>query len=465
MDQWDVIVVGAGTAGIPTALFAADRGARVLLIDAAAEIGGTLHLSSGSVAAAGGARQAAQGIEDSPERHLADSLRINHGTGDIAKLRLWQDQAEDTLQWLIAEGLEIGDDQPQLNPAHEPYDVPRIYTPPEGGRSYLKVLGPLLDARIADHAITLSLDTRVVELLTDAQGDVTGVRAERGGDTIDFHGRKVVLACGGYVNSDAYWREFHGLPKRVYGYPHSRGDGLTAARRLGAAVAHTGHFLPTVGGTCDIDEPDRYWVHTRSSPVFRAPWEIAVNQHGRRFMAEDRKGPDRRERLLMAQPDMTFWVIYDEAIRRESPPFFLWPEEKIARAFAEHEDFQVADSLDALADRCGIDPAALRVTVDRYNSGRAVGSDEFERQYMPLPIGEAPFYAVKHYGIAVISFGGLVTDDRLVVLRDDGTPIGNLHAVGELLGAGVFGNAYLGGMMVGASLTMGRALGKDILDW
>jgi fumarate reductase flavoprotein subunit len=465
-ETWDVAIVGAGTAGLPTAIFAASRGARVILIDVADRIGGTLHLSSGSLAAAGGPRQAARGIEDSPERHLAEALRINHGTGDLAKLKLWVHEAPAVIAWLLDMGLAMGEDQPAFNPAHEPYDAPRIYTPPSGGLAYIECLKPVVERLVAEGKVELRLQTRMTELITDPAGAVTGIRAKTpDGEIHTIIAKNVVLATGGYAHSAKYWRELHGLPKKVFTYPHSQGDGLTAARALGGRIVHTQHALPTVGGTEDIDEPGKYWVHTRNSPVFRAPKEIFVNLHGRRFMPEDKKGPDRRERIVMAQPDMAFWAIYDERIRGEEPPFFLWPAEKVERAFREHEDFQRADSIEALAVACALDPKTLRATVDRYNAGQAVGSDEFERQYLPSPIDQPPFYAVKHHGIAVMTFGGLETDEHFAVLGADGSPIGNLFAVGEILGGGVLGNAYLGGMMVSSAMSFGRVLGQRLLSW
>jgi len=465
-DVWDVAIVGAGTAGLPAAIFAAARGARVLLLDASDRIGGALHLSSGSLAAAGNPQKRSLDVDDSPARHLVDALRINHGTGDLAKLKLWTDEAPATLTWLFANNLDMGGAAPEINEAHEPYDVARIYTPKRAGLAYLDVFEPLIKHWVSAGRISLGLSTRMTELLTDDTGGVVGLVARTaGGETVTIMAKTVVLTTGGYTQSGKYWQSLHGLPRKVYSYPYSNGDGLTAARRIGAQVAHTEHFLPTVGGVIDIDTPGKYWIYTRNSPVFRAPREIFVNRLGRRFMAEDKKGPDRRERILLQQPHMEFWAIYDERIRREGPPFFLWSEDKVERAFRSHEDFQRADTIEELAVGCGLDAKTLQGTIDRYNAGQAVGSDEFEREHMPFPVAIPPFYAVKHHGIAVISFGGLLTDDNFAVLDGDGTPIPNLYAAGEVLGAGVLGNAYLGGMMVSTAITFGRLLGDRILRW
>ena len=124
--KWDVIIVGAGTTGMPAALFAAQRGAKVLVVDAADAVGGALHLSSGSMSAAGSSLQKAKGIDDSSETHFNECVKINHGTSDDAKLKLWLENSAETLEWLLSLGLEYPDNQPVVAAGHEPYDIARI---------------------------------------------------------------------------------------------------------------------------------------------------------------------------------------------------------------------------------------------------------------------------------------------------------------------------------------------------
>ena len=425
-----------------------------------------MHLSSGSLSAAGARRQREKGIEDSAEAHFADSLRISHGTGDQTMIRLWQENAADTLEWLFEIGLQVPDQEPSLNAAHEFYSAPRTYTPVKGALSYLEVFTPLLEAEIARGAVTLMLDVRMTSLLRNEAGAVIGV-ATRGkeGQERKVFARSVLLTTGGYASSEALWRELHDLPKQVYAYPHALGDGLRAARAEGAKVSKGENFLPTFGALKDIDEPDKIWIGSRIMPVIRQPWEIWVDAHGRRFIAEDTISPDRRERALLRLGDMYCWQIYDARIRRDSPPLWTWPQEKVERAFASDPDYIRADSVDDLARAMGVDAKVLKATVGTYNAGQAVGSDEFARQYMPLPIGESPFYAVKMYGTSVVSWAGLVTNESLQVLDEDDRPIPNLYAAGEILGMGTFGHAFLGGSTISSSITFGRLLGDRILSW
>lgn len=98
--RYDLIVIGAGTAGIPAAIFAAARGARVLMLDAANDIGGTLHLSTGQMSAAGTKLQASLGIVDSAQAHFDDVMRISKGTADPELVRLAVDNAATSFDWL-----------------------------------------------------------------------------------------------------------------------------------------------------------------------------------------------------------------------------------------------------------------------------------------------------------------------------------------------------------------------------
>jgi fumarate reductase flavoprotein subunit len=458
-DRADVVIVGAGTAGIPAALFAAGEGRRIVLIDAAPEVGGALHLSSGTMSAAGTRLQAAKGIEDDAALHLADSVRISHGTARTDLLALWQENAADTLHWLLDLGLAFPADQPTDALGHDAYSRPRLYTPQEGGKAYLAVLKRELDATVARGEIELRLSTRMTDLILD-DGTVTGIRVEDATGIRTIEAPAVLLAAGGYGANTELWAELHDRPRRAHAYAYCRGDAFKVARAQGLAVDYWQNYIPTVGGTSDPDAPEQYWINTGLAPAVRAPWEIMVNLRGERFMAEDIESPDFRERMLQAQPAMEVWVVYDEAIRSSSPPFFrLWSQEKVDRAFATHPDYQKADTLADLAAQCGLDSDIFALTIDRYNRGRAAGSDAFLRKHMPAAIGEGPFYAVKHHATAALTYGGIKTDGALRVLDADQAPVHGLYAAGEVLGMGAFGNCHLGGVTISSSLTFGRLLG------
>jgi len=100
----DLIVVGGGNAGLPTAIFAADRGASVAIVEAAGIVGGTLHLSSGQMSAAGTRLQREHGIEDTPQSHYDDVMRISKNTANPEILRLTTNAAAPAFDWLLERG-------------------------------------------------------------------------------------------------------------------------------------------------------------------------------------------------------------------------------------------------------------------------------------------------------------------------------------------------------------------------
>lgn len=462
---YDLIVVGAGAAGLPTAIFAAERGAKILLIDASDKLGGTVPLSTGQVSAAGTSRQKEKGIPDSADNHFKDILRISHGTGRQDLIRLAVDNAKDTFEWLLTTGWTPIPEAPVIHPGHEAYNLPRTYWAQGQGKDLAAALVKQVEALAAAGKIEIKLNTRMTKLLKNGVG-VAGLEAQTKNGAETFAAKNIVLASGGYARNPELSEELHGFYVRGWANDQSLGDGHKAARAIGGTIAYADEFLPTVAGIEDIDQPGKYWVGTLTRPPYRNVWEVFVNNHGKRFMDENSPEVDLRERIVLQQPDLAFWVIYDERIRREAPPLFVWPKEKVERAFQSHPEFRKAESLSALAQLCGLNFDALDRSIRRYNAAQAAGvRDEMGRSYLPAPIAEPPFYAVKHYGISVVTFAGVKTNDKLQVLNGDGSAIPNLYAAGEMLGLGAFGNAYTGGMALMPAMTFGRLLGSRIVQW
>jgi fumarate reductase flavoprotein subunit len=479
MQIWDVIVAGAGTAGIPAAIFAARRGARVLLLEHASEVGGTLHVSGGQLSAAGNRIQADKGIEDSTQEHFDDVMRITKGTADAKMVRLAVDNAPDTLDWLLANGFEPLPDHPVIHFGHEPYSIPRTYWGMHNGLSILSVLQTQLAAELDNGGIFLRLQTELSGLQQDETGTVTGVTARnQDGTTEAFAGRNTVLTSGGYAaNKELFPIYTNGYPLFGGAYPFSQGSGVRLALGAGAELCHSDTFVPIFAGVEDIEGSGLMTIITHTTPQWREPWEIYVNRAGKRFVSEDTKSVDEREMRLIEQPDLTFWVIYDAAIAEEAPTIFGRPRHRedqtggltkaaIEKAFSGHPSFIRAESLRALAGEAGIDAAGLETTVAEYNAAVKSGSDSLGRKHMPRPISVPPFHAIKHHGMSVSGPAGLAIDEGLRVLKADGTPIPNLYAAGEILGTGLFhGKAIVGGMNATPALTFGRLLGQSILQW
>lgn len=464
---YDLIVIGAGTAGIPAAIFAARRGARVLLLESAGDIGGTLHLSTGQMSAAGTGLQARQGIRDSADQHFADVMRISRGTADRDLVRLAVDEAGATLDWLMDSGFEALPDHPVLGLGHEPYSQRRYCWGKDGGRSILAVLRAQLQPHLDAGEIELRLMTPVTALLTDAAGAVVGVRVKSADIEQRCFGTSVLLATGGYASNSAMFERLSGF--RDYAdtaYPSCMGDGIELGVSVGGFVRGRENYLSNFGSILTDDGvPGRFLARFVVIPQQRQPWEIFVNSRGERFIREDEPSFDRREHALLTQPDLRYWIVFDEAILSSAPPGVGgWSREQIREAFDLHGWFVRADDLDSLAQRAGIEPAGLRATVADYNGAIEHGSaDRLGRLHRPRRIERGPFYAIRHQGHSTTSTVGLAVDRRLRVLRAPGKPVPNLYAAGELLGAGqTQGRSFVGGMMVTPALSFGRWLGMRL---
>ncbi|MDF0543649.1 FAD-dependent oxidoreductase [Sphingobium sp. H39-3-25] len=460
---FDVIVVGAGTAGVPAAVAAAERGLRVALVEAADDIGGTLVLSGGSISGAGTPMQQAAGVEDSPDQHFADALRINHGTGDHVLLRAWIDRAAGTIDWLLAHGWTCTPFEPVFAPEHDLYTTPRTYRSTEQGFSLIAAYRHALAPLVESGAITLMLGTRVRELIVE-DGVASGVKATQGEKDIQLEGRAVILTTGGFSGSAEHWQRIHGVNPLRYHIDTVVGDGMDMASAAGGATWYEDTLLPSFGGTRNLGAPASAWMHSVINPLVRPPWEIYVNSDGDRFMPEDEGIIDARERAIMRQPGWSFWVIYDEAARRDSPPLFKWEPDQLEALFAgEDEDYVRADSIEEMAQRCGLPVERLKATVDLYNRGQAVGSDMWRRKHLPSPIAQGPFHAVRHYGFSICCYPGIRVDHDLRVVGKNGAPIEGLYAAGEAIGIGFLGHGFLSGGIVGSAVTFGLKLGREVL--
>ncbi len=470
VQPWDLIVVGAGTAGLPAAIFASRRSARVLLVDAAEDVGGTLHLANGQVSAAGTRLQRELGIDDSPDLHFDDVMRLSRNRADPSVIRLTADHAGETIDWLLDGGLVPLDGHPLTgaSPGRLSYSARRYLWGANEGRDLLAVLRRELAPELAGGRVELQLNTRVDGLLMGTDGGVAGVRTTVEGRTFSFRGRRVLLSTGGYAMNPQLFQKLVGQPAYAAGsYPHSQGDGLMLAISVGGWLR--GQDLHRAGSGSILTK-DRFGarVYARfdTVPQRRAPWEIWVNRHGRRFLREDEPDDDLRTRALVAQPELRYAIVFDRRILEQAPVGIRdWDHARLLDHFGQHPMFSVGGSLDELAERAGLDPAGLRASVDAYNRAlRDGGADPLGREHRPLPISEAPFYAITQLGSSATSSAGVVVDERLRVLRGDGAPVPNLYAAGEVLGSGAtMGDGFAPGMMLTPALTLGRLLGERLI--
>jgi fumarate reductase flavoprotein subunit len=470
MENPDIVIVGAGTAGMPCAIEAIAAGARVLVVEQANQPGGALHVSLGQLSGAGSQLQVSRGITDSPDAHLEDITRINHGTGRIDLLARTVAGQGATIDWLMQHGFDMDPACPAILHLHEAYRLPRTYWGIDGGLSVLKVIQPLFDAAMDSPLADLRYSTVVTGLEQDAAGRVTGVRLRDSiGETV-VHAGAVVLATGGYGGNPAMFaRLTGGRPLVTAAMPEATGLGIDLALQAGAALSCPDMFLPTYAAVAP--PPGKHRVMWRQMPALtpqsRQPWELHLDPSGVRFVREDDDSVDRRENALNTLPNLSFWCVFDAGIAKAAPPLLPgWSEGELATAWADHPSFVMADSLDALAQKTGMDGAQLAQSVAEYNAGIAQNTpDPMGRIHRPRTLIGPEWSAIRMHGMVLKTPSGIRVDDHLRATRADGAVVPGLYAVGECIGgATLSGKGFVSGMSVTPALTLGRWLGRSLAE-
>ena len=467
---WDVVVVGAGTAGLPTAIFAAHRGMRVLAVEKSHQVGGTLYLSGGQMSAAGTRHQQRHGVEDSPEEHFRDVMAFSEGKANQDLVRLATSNAAATIDWLDDLGFEFSPEcpAPTVHYHHNPYSKARMHWGTRAGYSILDLVVPEFECLVAEGSVELMLNTSLTGLGRRGDGE-WGVQVDGPGGRMEHASRAVVLTAGGYTANPGMFRRLSNGRLVSPGLPTVTGDAHRIVSELGGALRNGNRWLPTFGGIEDPDAPHRalhtdYWASL--APQVRPPWEVYVNRAGKRFMSEEEGDEVTRGRALRAQPGQVFWAIFDEAALDRAPPLLPgWGVEKVRSRAGDSPPLFSADSLEGLAAVAGIDPDGLAATVSAYNAAVGGAPDELGRKHLPLPIGTPPFYAVENHATTLRTPAGVTVDAGLRVLDSEGRPFGGLYAAGETLGSAVFsGGGAAAGMSITPAMTFGRMLGSSLIS-
>ena len=520
----DVIVVGSGAAGLSAALAAAHDGASVVVLEKSRWLGGTTAMSGAGTWVPGNHHMTAAGIEDSPE----ETLTYIRGAAPPG----WQ-ETEDELWQVLAEQsapmLKFLEEQTPLR--FELVNHPDLYAEAPGGRPFGRMVSvrPISRYRLGrlwnrvrpsvktqlftyrelvdgvlknpvrgalgmahtlawrllagqagagnglviglargclDKGCRILLETPVTRLVMEGDA-VAGVEATIAGGTRTVRARRgVVLATGGFDwNRSMMARHFPGLD--LTGAPATNtGDGHVMAAQAGAELAHMDQALisPATFTT--------YEGRRHAQPLLEtyAPHVILVNRHARRFVSEgspalgvavDERGPDGKPMHLPA------WRIFDSRYAKAMT---------LSMHFGSKEQgfIRKADTIEALATQVGLDPQALRATVDRFNGWSKEGVDRdfhrgetvWERFYTKDralgTVEQGPFYAAPFLYVSLGTKGGARTNRHGQVLRPDGSVIGGLYCAGLAAASPIGTKAVGAGTTIGPFLTLGYVAGKAI---
>ncbi|MCZ2151623.1 MAG: FAD-dependent oxidoreductase [Bryobacterales bacterium] len=474
----DVIVVGAGIAGLSAAAEGASAGLRVSVVDMGSVFGGHAVMSSGGLSIAGTPLQKERGFEDTPEIAERDFLKLGEDANE-EWVRLYARESKTLIyDWLTSMGVRFNGVSTG-GTGDTGNTFPRFHMNPQLGYG---IISPIYRACLKSPGVTFHWNIEVTELVWE-DGRVRGIRGRdtRTGADIRMEAPAVLLATGGYESNlelvRKNWPSYLGQPETVLTGSglHSMGSGLGLAEHVGAATRHLDH----------------QWIYTRGIPdprhleegrglYFTAPAAIWVNAQGERF-ADEMGATKPVIRRLMAQKPPTYWMIFDaEGAKRFSIAGPDWQDEKRKRSLVLENPKLVksAQTIGELARVAGLPVSVVERTVARWNEMIDKGEDtDFHRNLKPFPVRRSgrplfpglskiaapPFYAARMYPLARKSMGGLLIDLQCRVLNARREPIPGLYAAGEVTGmGGINGKAALEGTFLGPSLVQGRLAARAI---
>ena len=446
-ENWDVVVIGSGAAGLSAAAAASESGLRVLVLEKQGTVGGnTLH-SGGFYAAIDPARQKRQGIKDSPELFEQQILENGGGKSDPKLVRLLVAGASDMLAYLEANGMRFKDRIIEIYGAH----WPRCHLPVlPNGEGYIRTM---LNIAMKNGAV-IRTGMRATDLSTAKDGRIQVLVQSRREEILLTPRIGVILATGGFGANQALISRF---APRLAGLtngntPGSTGEILVAARKLGALLVDLEEVQCLPGRPPGGQR--RVRLHNDVSRF------IFVDHEGRRFVREDERRDVLRDKVL-ALPDKTaFSIVDDEGLRSYD---ILVQKETVLGV--ETGDAWRGDTVEELANAMRLPPKTLQETVEAYNRSVRSKIDPLGKNPRELrhEIKTPPFWGCYAAMTVHYTMGGVRISPKAQVLREDGTLIPGLWAAGEVTG-GIHGVNRMGANGVNDALVFGRIAGLSAAE-
>ena len=459
-DDADVVVVGFGIAGACAALEAARAGASVVLLERAAEYGGTSSMSGGHFYLGGGtAVQRATGIEDSPEEMFKYLMAVSLDP-DEAKIRAFCEDSVEHFDWIEALGMQFErsfyPEKAVIQPGTEglmftgnekvhPFrdlakPAPRGHkVPVAGDTGGAKMVLDLMAARISETDIDVRYETGASNLVVDGDA-VVGIAWRKYDERGVIRAKSVVIAAGGYVGNDKMVAEYTPqLGSKLFPLASTYDDGLGI--RLGASAGAQLRFM------------EQAFITAPFYPPAQLVTGIVVNKEGKRFVAED-SYHSRTSGFVMDQTDQAAYLIVDSA-HIEHPSFPLCP-------FIDGWE-----TVEEMEEALGIPTGALDETLASYNENAARKEDpDFHKHpdwlepqdtgpwgAYDLTLGKAMY--------AGFTMGGMRTGLDGQVQREDGSVIEGLYAAGACaVNIAQDGKGYASGTQLAEGSYFGRRAGR-----
>ncbi|MDD4439476.1 MAG: FAD-binding protein, partial [Tissierellia bacterium] len=355
--QTDVVIIGAGGAGLASAVSANENGARVIVLEKMPKVGGNTIISGAAYNAVDPKRQEAQGIEDSIEKHYTQTYEGGDKKGNPELIRVLVENAYPTIEWLEGMGMEF---KPEL------FTVlggmwPRAHAPVKPlGTGFIDTFMNYIDEH--KDQMEVMVNTKVTEI-TMENGKVLGVKAEGPDGDVIIRANAVIVAAGGFGNSiemrNEYNTQWPDLTKlKSTNHPGATGDGITMAEAAGANLVGMEYIQLLPMGDPDTGSLSGNIEQSVENRIF-------VNKDGSRFVDEGARR-DVMTKALFEQEDAFMWVVLDSQnypTGDEKNHF----NESINELVAAKRAYK-ADTLEDLAEQIGVDPSNLVKTVEDFNA-------------------------------------------------------------------------------------------------
>ena len=488
----DVVVVGAGGAGMTAAITAAGEGKSVVILESQSMVGGNSVRATGGMNAGKTVYQdenefgESAGVEktlktaaekyadnetitalaktvseqwaayqanptgyfDSVELMELDTMIGGKGINDPELVETLCANSADAIDWLDEHGITLHNVS-----SFGGASVKRIHRPVNAEGKTVSVgsyMIPLLQENCEKAGVKMMLDTTATEILTDANGAAVGVKATgASGETVTVNAKAVVLATGGFgANLDMvvkYKPELKGF--MTTNAPGIQGQGIEMAEAIGAA-------------TVDMDQIQIHpTVEANTAALIteglRGDGAVLINAEGKRFI--DEVGTrDVVSAAEIAQTGSYSWLVVDQAMVDAS---------SVIQGYIKKGFTVTGETYEELGKAMGVDEAAFAETMKTWNGYVEAKNDpDFGRTSFANPLDTAPYYAIKVTAGVHHTMGGLTINTNTEVLKEDGTVIPGLFAAGEVTG-GVHGANRLGGNAVADFTVFGRIAGKAASDY
>lgn len=438
----DVVIIGAGGAGMTAANVTATAGKKTILLEKMANVGGNTIAATGGLNASQTRIQEKLEIEDSNDSYFNDTMKGGYNKNDPELVRNMVEKSAATVDWLISIGADLTDVGKMAGSSNK-----RTHRP-QGGAAVGAHLVPVLEKACVKAGADLRLSSKVTDITKDGKNYLVKVESKNGNYTIKA--KTVIIATGG----------FGANPDMVVKYkPELKGFGTTNHK---GATGDAFDWITKLGG--QLVQMDEIQTHptvipgngTMITEAVRGNGAIMVNREGKRFCTE-MATRDVMSKAILEQKDQTAYLLFDQDVRESL---------KAIEGYAKKGLLTQADTVEALAEKLGIPAADLKATMTGYAKIQASGNDPLGRKAneMPRPLTKGPFYAVEVGPAIHHTMGGVKINTNAQVLDEGNNPIPGLYAAGEVTG-GVHGGNRLGGNAVADICIYGKIAGEQAVEF